>query len=62
MILNITAIRDKMLNPPKAQRLHQYFGGQKDKITDEQKLEVLDIVQTESDSIIAQIRHDILKH
>lgn len=47
MILNITAIRDKMEDPPRGQRLHNAFKGDWDQLTDAQILDVLKIIKSE---------------
>lgn len=55
-LLNKTAVRDLMDEPPKGQRLIEAFGGNWDLLTDSQVLNVRDILVSEFGEIESEIK------
>ena len=58
-IYNVSAIKGRMGDVPKAQRLHDYFKGTKDAITLDQKKELLSIINKESSEFYLNLLEDI---
>lgn len=59
-IFNIAAIGRLMDDPPKGQRLINFFNGDMTAISDEQKLNVISILKSRSENTIDQIAASIL--
>lgn len=58
-IYNVSAIKGRMDNVPRAQRLHDYFKGTSDSIDLIQKKELLAIIKAENSRIEITIQEDI---
>lgn len=54
-IFNVSKISDRMEKPPKSQRLHHFFNG-KNVLTDEEKVEVIEIIESNSKEVIDAIK------
>ena len=51
-ILNLSALKAKMDNPPKGNKLYNFFDGAKSQLDDEQKQNIKEIIEVEIRSVI----------
>lgn len=60
-IFNVAKLNEKMNPPLRSQRLHHFFNGDSEKITYEEKVEVINIIEEESKKTCDEIRATIRK-
>lgn len=58
-MLNLTAVKNAMDNPPKSNKIHLFFDGAISQLDEEQKLNLIDIIKTEMNECISFIEKSL---
>lgn len=58
-ILNLTSIKEKMKNKPKGQNIYMFFKGAKSVLSDEEKSELLDIIESNNKDVVEFIKSSL---
>lgn len=60
-IFNISAIKSMMVSVPRGQRIYDYFNGDEDAITDEEKMEIKNIITEQAELSVIKLDEELLK-